>query len=79
MDFGEIWYRLGMNMTVFWDVAPCSLVNIINVSEELTASIIKLFVEAVTSSETSVRVNWQTFCRKVEIFYSTSHILRQQG
>jgi hypothetical protein len=30
----------GMNMAVFWDVAPCTLVEISRVSEELKASII---------------------------------------
>jgi hypothetical protein len=31
-----------MKMAVFWDVAPCSLVEVTNVSEVLAASIIAL-------------------------------------
>jgi hypothetical protein len=38
-------------MAVFWDVAPYSLVHI---EEELTASIIRAIMEAVSTSETSV-------------------------
>jgi hypothetical protein len=30
-----------MKMTVFWDVTPCSLVEIKDISEVLTASIIR--------------------------------------
>jgi hypothetical protein len=35
--------KMDMKMSVFWDVAPCSLVTrlLTNVSEELTASIIR--------------------------------------
>jgi hypothetical protein len=45
-----------MKMTVFWDVAPCSLVEIDRCFEVLTASIIwliALMMEAVSTSETS--------------------------
>jgi hypothetical protein len=49
-------------MTVFWDVAPCSLVETDDVSEVITASIIALMMEAVNTSETSVN------------FYHTSRI-----
>jgi hypothetical protein len=38
-------------MTVFWDVAPCNLVKIADVSEVLTASIVLMF-KAVNTSET---------------------------
>jgi hypothetical protein len=42
-------------MTVFWDVAPCSLVEVTDVSEVLTASIfIALMMEVVSTSKTSV-------------------------
>jgi hypothetical protein len=43
-----------MNMTVFWDAAPCNLVDI-DVSELYTASIIRtitLMIEAIKTSET---------------------------
>jgi hypothetical protein len=33
-------------MTVFWDVAPCSLVEVTDDSEVLAASIIALMMEA---------------------------------
>jgi hypothetical protein len=31
-----------MMMAVFWDVAPCNLVDIIDVAEELTVSIFRI-------------------------------------
>jgi hypothetical protein len=31
-----------MEMAVFWDVAPCSLVVLTSISEELTAAIIRV-------------------------------------
>jgi hypothetical protein len=46
-----------MKSTVFWDVAPCSLVEVTEISEVLTASInreIAVMMEAVSTSETSV-------------------------
>jgi hypothetical protein len=46
-----------MNMTVFWDAAPCSLAEIYRFLEGLTASTIRamnLMMEAVSTSETSV-------------------------
>jgi hypothetical protein len=42
-------------MTVFWNVALCSLVKTDQVSEMLTASIIALMME-VSTSETSVNL-----------------------
>lgn len=42
------------------DVAPCSLTEDADVSEELTASIIRDIMEAVRSSETSVSINITT-------------------
>jgi hypothetical protein len=39
---------INMKMAVFWDIAPCNLVDT-DISEELTASIIR----AVSSSEMS--------------------------
>jgi hypothetical protein len=50
------------NMAVFGDVAPCSLVDTGHVSWELTASVITLTTEAVTSSETSVNIYQTTWC-----------------
>jgi hypothetical protein len=40
-------------MTVVWDVAPCSLVEVTDVSEVLAASIIRV-MEAASTSENSV-------------------------
>jgi hypothetical protein len=42
-----------LKMTVFWNVAPCSLIET-DISEVLTASIITLMMEAVSTSEMSV-------------------------
>jgi hypothetical protein len=45
-----------MKMTVFWVVAPCSLVEFINASEVIAVfinSIIVLMMEAASTSETS--------------------------
>jgi hypothetical protein len=41
-------------MTVFWDVVPCSLIEIDLRAEMLSASIIGTMMEAVTTFETSV-------------------------
>jgi hypothetical protein len=43
-----------MKMTVFWDVAGCSLVETDRVSEMLIATIIRAMMEAVSTSEMSV-------------------------
>jgi hypothetical protein len=43
-----------MKLTVSWDDAPCSLLDVYGVSEVLTASIIMEMMEAVCTSETSV-------------------------
>jgi hypothetical protein len=47
-----------MKMTVFWDVAPCSLVEVFRRAELLITSIIRtiitLMMEEVSTSETSV-------------------------
>jgi hypothetical protein len=46
-----------MKMAVFWDVAPCSLVEIEDVSEVFTAFVIRaiaLVMGAISISETSV-------------------------
>jgi hypothetical protein len=40
-----------MNMTVFWVVALCSLVNFTAISEVLAASIIELMVEAANTTK----------------------------
>jgi hypothetical protein len=45
-----------MKFRVFWDVAPCSHVEVRRVSEVHTASIIALMMEAVRTSETSVKL-----------------------
>jgi hypothetical protein len=34
-----------MNKTVLWDVAPCNLIDIIDVSEMFTSSIIRAMIE----------------------------------
>jgi hypothetical protein len=36
-----------MKMTVFWDVAPCSMIKLTDVSEVLTAFIVRATVTAV--------------------------------
>jgi hypothetical protein len=41
-----------MKMIVFWDVAPCCLVELTDVSEVLTASIRTMMMEAESTSET---------------------------
>jgi hypothetical protein len=46
----QILTATSMKMAVFWDVAPCSLVILTDVSEEFTV----LMMEAVSTSETSV-------------------------
>jgi hypothetical protein len=43
-----------MKFRAFWDVAPCSHIEWADVSEVLTASIIRAMMEAVHTSETSV-------------------------
>jgi hypothetical protein len=52
-----------MKMTAFWDIAPCSVVQVNHVSEMRTASIITiaLMMEAVRASETSVYVHLSPF------------------
>jgi hypothetical protein len=52
-----------MKMTVFWDVASCSLVEVTDVSEVLTASItvlmmkvVAVMMEVVRTSEKSVNL-----------------------
>jgi hypothetical protein len=49
-----------MKFRVFWDVAPCSQVDVTDVSDVHTASInsafIALMMEAVSTSETSVNI-----------------------
>jgi hypothetical protein len=42
-----------LKVTLFWDVAPYSLVKPTDVSDDLTGLIIALMVEEVSSSETS--------------------------
>jgi hypothetical protein len=55
-----------MKMAVFWNVAHVVWEILTNVSEELTASIIRvmslLMMEAVSSSETSVNIYQTTQC-----------------
>jgi hypothetical protein len=51
-----------MKMTVFWDVGLCSLEILTDISEELTASIITLMMEAASSSEKSVRIYQTARC-----------------
>jgi hypothetical protein len=49
-------------MTVFWNVSPCSLVDIDRRFRGLTASIIKAMTEAVRTSETSASIYQTTLC-----------------
>jgi hypothetical protein len=57
-------------MAVFWDVTPCSLVEMTDVSEVLTFSIIiALLMEAVSTSETSVTFYHSTRCNISEDSY----------
>jgi hypothetical protein len=52
-----------LKMRAFWDRAPCSLVEVDpDVSEDCTASIIRVVMEAVCTSETSVYFNKTTWC-----------------
>jgi hypothetical protein len=51
-------------MTVFWDFATYCLVEIDDVPEVLTFSIIVLMIEAVSTSETSVNF-YQTTWRNI--------------
>jgi hypothetical protein len=66
---------MSMKMAVFWDVAPCSLVGLSYVSEELTASIIRvmrvmrvmiitLMMKAVSSSEMPLNI-YQTMWHNI--------------
>jgi hypothetical protein len=43
-----------MKFRVFWDVASCSTVLLTDVSEVLTASVVRAMIEAVRTSETSI-------------------------
>jgi hypothetical protein len=49
-------------MTVFWDVAPFSLVKVYRVSDVLSAFITRTMMEAVSTSETSVNLYQTTRC-----------------
>jgi hypothetical protein len=40
-----------MKMTIFWDIAPC---NLVEVNRRLRGAVIALIKEAVSTSETSV-------------------------
>jgi hypothetical protein len=40
----EVLAAVSTKMVVLWDVAPCSLVDITDVSEELIASIIEVMI-----------------------------------
>jgi hypothetical protein len=51
-----------MKMTIFWDVAPCSLVEV--VSEVLAACITAMMMEAASTSEKSVNF-YQTTRRNI--------------
>jgi hypothetical protein len=53
-----------MKMTVFWDVAPCSLVEINRRFGDAYCHIIVLMMEAVSTSETSVKL-YQTTRRNI--------------
>jgi hypothetical protein len=45
-----------MKMAVFWVVAPCSVAEVTDVSDGLSASIIRAIIEAANTSETPVNV-----------------------
>jgi hypothetical protein len=63
MSYHIVFDWILMMMTVFWNVVPCSLVDI-DVSEVLTASVIAPMMEAVSTSETSVSF-YQTTRRNI--------------
>jgi hypothetical protein len=51
-----------MKMTVFWDVALCSLIEIYHFSEVLTSSFIGAMMKAVSTSETLVNFYQIAWC-----------------
>jgi hypothetical protein len=58
----QVFITVSLKMPVFWDVAPCSLVNFNDVSEVLTVCMIKVIalkMEAVIISETPVSTRLQ--------------------
>jgi hypothetical protein len=50
----QVLTAVSMKMTVFWDVVPCSLAKFTDISEVLTAFIISLMTEAVSTSQKKV-------------------------
>jgi hypothetical protein len=62
-----------MKMTVFWDVALCSLVDVYDVSEVLAASIIRAMMKAASTSEASV--NFYQITRRNITEDSPFHVL----
>jgi hypothetical protein len=72
-----------MIMTVFWDVAPCSLVEV-DLSEVLTASFIirsiALMMEAIITSETSAYFYEITCCNpedcQLQLLYFNLYVFR---
>jgi hypothetical protein len=59
-----------MKMTVFWIVAPCSLVEASDVSEVLAASIIRAMMEAVI---TLIMEATSTSVTSVNFYQATRH------
>jgi hypothetical protein len=64
-----------MKMAVFWVVAPCSLVEVTDVSEVLAASIIRVMMEAASTSELSVNCYQTTWRYNPEDNHLHTHCL----
>jgi hypothetical protein len=75
---------VGTKMAVFWVVAPCSLVEIYNISEDLAASIIRAIIitlkmEAARSSETLVNFYQTTWRHNPEDSHLSKHSGQHKG
>jgi hypothetical protein len=66
-------------MIVIRDVVPCSLVKFTDVSEVLIAFIITLIIGTVSTSETSVKSNFNTFTREVLGWYLGPETYSSEG
>jgi hypothetical protein len=64
VELGDYWHfwQLSMKFIVFWDVVPCSHIEVDRHTEIHTTSIFSLMMEAVHTSETSVHFNVTTWC-----------------
>jgi hypothetical protein len=66
-----------MKFRVFWEVAPCSHIEVNPVSEVSTASNIRAMMEAARTSETLVHFNMTT--RRYFPEYSKRHTRRHEN